>query len=237
MKWTLTFVFALVLSTSAFAKDLPFTQQDRFESKNDDPYFTISKIEVEPVDTPSEISLLDKGYADQIGSVITIVDKLIALGKKVWPIVEAGKPVVDINMNTPISVLPFRNEVSPDVTFYEMTNWKAPKAKSFKVVYKNGFGSKVISFVYTVIMQGGGQYEGKGSYLTGVQVIASNVSVAWGFDFNALSALINITNSGSSENPVAGASIRIDYTAKTVLKVIQSSELFYVNGNGEIFKY
>ena len=33
------------------------------------------------------------------------IDKLVALGKKLYAIVEAGKPVVDVNMNNKVSVL------------------------------------------------------------------------------------------------------------------------------------
>ena len=94
----------------------------------------------------------------------------------------------------------------------------------------------VIGFTYTVYFQHSGSFQGAGAYLTGVDVEASDVEVMWGFEFNAASKLVTITNVGSIKDQVATATIKISYAAKSVLKEIRTSESFYVTGKGLIRK-
>lgn len=229
----------LALSLNANAYSLNFNQVDRLdvdeaivneEMKVDEAYHTIGSIEVtevtekEPVD---EFLYSDKN----LGQVIMSIDKLIALGKKIWKIVEAGRPVVQTEFAPTVSVLP--NVESPKTAFYEMENWSMPRVKSYRVVYKNLLGMEVVSFTYGVYYQYNGTYKGKGRYLTGVNVDARDVKVAWGFEFNASSSVVAIMNRGSSSNPNAGVTIRINYLAKSVLREIRSSETFHLTGKGE----
>lgn len=229
--------FMLIGQTNA--RELDFTENflnhNFIYNEESSKYFEISSISVEEIEN---LDLQDKDIAGDIGSVITIVDKLIALGQKVWPIIKAGKPVInsDLHKIHPIYVLPEVAAQAPEFTFNSMSGWDMPIAKSYRVSYKNGFGAEVIGFNYTVFFQGGGQFEGVGSYLGGVQVVASNISVSWGYEFNATSTFMGAMNMGTMESPIAGATIRIDYKAKTIIKEIQSSEIFTVNGLGAIQK-
>lgn len=234
-----TLMISLMFTGWVNARELDFSERlissNLIQEENTSKYFEISSITVEEVQA---LEIDDKDIAGDIGSVITIVDKLIALGQKVWPIIKAGKPVInnDLNKIHPIYVLPSIASQTPEFTFYAMSGWNMPVSKSYRVSYKNGFGAEVIGFTYTVLMQGGGQYEGSGNYLGGVQVVASNISVAWGFEFNANSTFLSAMNLGTVESPVAGAMLRIDYKAKSILKEIVSSEVFTVNGLGVIQK-
>ncbi|ATH07855.1 hypothetical protein BIY24_07795 [Halobacteriovorax marinus] len=236
-----TLITLFAFSSSAAMHSLPFTQTDLEyvdESKTYDvDYHTISEITVEEVEIGDELVWAPqyKGFDKNLGEIIMVVDKLIALGKKIWTIVEAGKPVVTVDMGKPISVLP-KTDSGQLAAFYDMDSWSMPMARTYKVSFKNGFGSSVIGFDYTVNFQWGGRYEYKGAYLTGLNVQASNVSVSWGFNFDASSELVSIVNHGSRDNPVAGAAVRVKYTAKSVLREIKTSESFHVTGNGQIQK-
>ena len=242
---SMALVAVLLLSGQSFAavgdvKVLPFVQQ-RIEgaelpadSKYEEDYFTIGKVTVTEVETPAEY-LEDKADVKNLGQVIMTIEKLIALGKKIWAIIEAGRPVLNTNLMSPLSVLPKTDD--PDAAFYQMEGWSAPKAVTYRVEYENLFGMTVIGFDYTVIFQYAGKYEGKGNYITGLNVKASNVSVAWGFKFDANSSLVNIANRGSSANPTAGATVQIDYKASSVMRTISTSESFHVTGKGSVTKY
>ena len=118
-----------------------------------------------------------------------------------------------------------------------MSGWSAPTSRKYRIEYTNLLGMNVISFNYTVYFQHSGRYQGKGEYITGLTVKASNVAVSWGFEFNASSELETISNRGSMEDPMAAATVRINYQASSVLRDIQSSESFHVAGNGEIVKF
>lgn len=210
----------------------------------DDPYFKINAIQVTelPVDEAEVLysDLENSGEKNlstekNLGQIIMTIDKLIALGTKIYDIVKKGKPVVNMNFAKPVSVLP--NGESPQTAFGQMSNWSAPTRRKYRVEYKNGFNMNVISFDYTVYFQHSGRYEGKGQYLTGVTVRASNVAVSWGFEFNASSELETISNRGSMDDPMAAATLRINYQASSILRDVQSSESFHVAGNGEVFKF
>jgi hypothetical protein len=199
-------------------------------------YATIVSVEVEEL-AEEDLDILNEKSEKSLGQVILVVDQLLALGKKIWPIIQAGKPVVTSNFAPTISVLPRVNgATSNEISFYEMENWSAPTQKSYKVSFKNGWGSEVISFVYTVAFQYNGSYQGKGRYITGLDVRASQISVSWGFEFNADSVLVNIANLGTQVSPVASATVRINYTAQSVLRTIQTSESFHVTGTGQSSK-
>jgi hypothetical protein len=230
-------LIALCLNANAY--ELKFNQVDRLdmdqaiingEVKVEEAYHTIGSIEV--VEVTEEVAANEYLYADKgLGEVIMAIDKLLALGKKIWKIVEAGKPVVQTAFAPTVSVLP--NVESPNTAFYEMENWSMPKVRSYKVAYKNLLGMEVVSFTYGVYYQYNGTYKGKGRYLTGINVDARDVKVSWGFEFNASSSVVAIMNRGSGENPNAGVTIRINYLAKSVMREIRSSESFHLTGKGE----
>lgn len=250
-------IFILGLMTAvlpqAHSRDLPFAQswteidaslldeapaQYNLANKSDlERYFFIESVQVTEVEpeAPTPLYIFEKSDKD-LGSIIMVVDQLIALGQKIWPIIEAGRPVVTTGFAPAISVLP-RTDESPDyVALYLMDSWSAPKQRSYLVEYKNGFGSAVISFTYNVSFQHDGQLEGVGRYLTGINVSASRIQVKWGFNFNATSSLVNITNRGPRADPIAAATVKIDYQAKSFMSEIQSSEAFHVTGDGELIQ-
>ena len=222
-------VFSLLLTMSSLA----FSDPSREE-------LTITSVKITEVETPSEFNpvtndLFDKNVVSDIGQVIGVVDSLIALGKKIYPIIEAGKPIISSEL--PVThVLPKRtNEVSDfDLTLSMMENWQMPRSRSYKVVYENLYGMEVVSFTFTVHFQYGGSFEGKGKYLTGVLVSATELFVAWGFEFSASTEVVSVTNHGTLANPVAGLSLRLSWNAKTIVTESQSSKVFHITGNGLI---
>ena len=218
---------------SAYQRQLLESDYSRIYPAQKSDFDSYARIESVEVTELSDIEVPEKGDKG-LGQVILVVDKLIGLGKKIWPIIEAGKPVVNTTFTPAISVLPKSEKVPHDVAFYNMANWQAPRQRSYKVDFKNGWGVNVISFTYNVSYQYGGSYEGAGRYLTGVDVSASNISVSWGFDFNATSSLISIANRGSQEDPIASATVKIQYEASSVLRNIQSAQSFHVTGAGDI---
>lgn len=176
--------------------------------------------------SPSPTGMLD--------SVIMVVDKLIAIGQKIIPTIEKGKAVVTNSSMAAVSVLPRLETIDPVV--HDMGNWSIPVTKHYKISYKNGLGSEVVSFVYSVTYQYAGTYGGKGKYLTGIRASARNINIAWGFDLDASSQLVQISNVGTVEDVVAAATIEIQYTVKNWTRTITTVEGFFVTGDGALRK-
>lgn len=168
------------------------------------------------------------------GGIIMIIEQLIAIGQKIIPNIKEGRPVVTNNPMASISVLPRTD--AKDTTVHDMGGWTIPTSKYFRIAFKNGYGSEVVSFVYTISYQYNGNVNGKGKYLTGVRASARNISVQWGFDLDASSQLLQISNVGTQENIVAGATIEMTYTVKNWMKTISNSESFHITGDGKLYK-
>lgn len=245
MKKSLTLTLLVAsLSFSSFAtetrhlsfttRDLEVAQTKNF-SEDDIAKYTIASIEVTPLETVSVEEAFKADNNKDLGTMIAAAEKLLAFGQKIWKIIQDGKPVVNTNFVPAVSVLP--NIDGTSAPFGEMEGWSAPAYQKYKVEYKNLFGATVIGFTYTVAFQYNGSFEGKGQYLTGVTVFASDISVSWGFSFDAASSLVNIANRGTRASQIASANMKIDYVAKSPLKEIRSSEVFHVVGNGQVLKY
>lgn len=167
-------------------------------------------------------------------TIIMVVDKLVAIGEKIVPVIKQGSPIVTNNTMTAVSVLP-KSDVK-DQTVSEMGDWSDPVSKHFKISYMNGFGMEVVSFVYSVSYQYNGSMNGKGKYLAGIRASAKNIVVSWGFDLDASSQLVQIANVGTKENVIAGATIEITYTVKNMLRTLTTSESFHIAGDGRFTK-
>ena len=80
----------------------------------------------------------------------------------------------------------------------------------------------------------GGNYKGKGKYLTGVTIVPEKTSVAWGYRFD-LSAEVpdsTVTNVGSYSNPLAALQLKSSWTIATALKESRGTSIYYIQGDG-----
>jgi hypothetical protein len=167
-------------------------------------------------------------------SVIMVIDRLIAIGQKIIPTIKEGKSVVTNNPMASVSVLP-RSE-GKDPVVHDMGGWSIPVTKHYKIVYQNALGFEVVSFVYSISFQHSGNVDGKGKYLAGIRASARNITISFGFDLDASSQLLQISNIGTQKDVIAGATIEMTYTVKNWTKNITTSESFHVTGDGRLYK-
>lgn len=154
-------------------------------------------------------------------------NQIVAIGEKVWQIIEANKPVV--NIETPVAhALPRGLECWAD-----LEHWQAPKTQSYEVVYKNGFGMEVVKFRFRLQFTYGGGKAELGQYLANVTVLPSELNVMWGYTFNARAEVAQAINLGTKANPLAGLEMNIRWNVKTVLKESENSFHFFVQGDGK----
>lgn len=170
---------------------------------------------------------------DQAGKVIGVARDLVALGEDVYNLVIKGKPSIATDY-APISVIPKVNGQPADILDTE--NWKMPKSVTYELLYENVYGMDVVTFRYSVIYSYGGSYNGKGQYLTAVQIIPEQVSVLFGYDFSAKMKLGGIANHGTRDNPLAGATLLLEHEIRTIVKANLETTAFQVVGNGSYKK-
>ena len=196
-----------------------------------DPALKITSVSVTELDAAIPMTNFPK-VQGPLGDIITTIDGIIAVGQKIWKIVDAGRPVITTKFAPMVSVLP--EMLGPNPTLNQMANWSAPKFKSFRISFKNAYNSEVVGFTYTIYFQYNGNFKGSGKYITNLRVQASEIYTSWGFNFDASSELVGIANVGTYEEPIASATMQISYTVKGLLNESRGAQSFYVDGAGTI---
>lgn len=175
-----------------------------------------------------------------VKNVIATTRELIALGKEIYQIVEAGRPVVNVQSDA-LSILP-RDAKGEAVDSFALSGWKDPMARTYRVETKNGiqgtwFEGTPVAFDFMLLYTYGGRLDERGYYITGAQINAKNLSVGWGYDLNVVVKNSSIINIGTAENPIASGIVTIEYTIKTVLKETRNSVSFLISGIGKTKVY
>lgn len=236
-----------VLASSTVVKAFPDID-NQVLSVADQKYLTIGKVSVEEITHKNNYKRYDldvpfnKGgqiptvapVVENSGKVIQVARDLVALGEDIYKLVVKGRPV-NSTQYAPISVIPKINNEPVDVMDTE--NWRLPVQKTFKISWQNLYGVEVVAFTFSVFYSYGGSYEGKGRYLTAVQIIPDKVTTLWGFDFTATMKLGGIQNNGSRANPVAAATVLLEYTVGNILNADNRVEKFHITGTGGFKKY
>lgn len=202
-----------------------------------DQYYQIKSLEITKVaenDVPQNQVVLEKEFSGgNVGEVIAVADQIIAFGERVYEIIKKGKPVVHTSY-APVSVLPRAKKEGRAVDAMDLDGWNYPRSIKYRITYKNGFGMNVVVFTYNVNFSYGGSLNGKGKYITDAQIVPEDLTVQWGFEFNATSKLVGIVNHGSSANPVAGATMMISYSVNSVMSSSNSNVSYHMSGDGQI---
>lgn len=156
------------------------------------------------------------------------LDQIINLGRKVWNIIEAGRPVVNVKMDV-------ANALPRGLSCWnELSGWQIPQSKVYEVVYENGFGAEVVTFAYRVTFTAGGGMNGKGKYVTNATFMPASLNVSWGFTFNATAEIPSVFNMGTTDNPVAGMQMVMKWSVDTPVTHIEESETFFVSGDNKL---
>ncbi len=153
-------------------------------------------------------------------------DQVVNIGKKLWSVVENGKPVVQ--METPVAHALPRGLYC----WSDLEHWQAPRTQVYEVTYRNGFGVEVVKFRFRLHYTYGGGRADKGQYLANVTVLPAELNVSWGYNFDAKVEVQPAVNLGTKENPIGGLELNVRWTVKTFLKESINSFHFFVQGDG-----
>ncbi|HPI40115.1 MAG TPA: hypothetical protein PLJ21_04880 [Pseudobdellovibrionaceae bacterium] len=241
-KFTLIFMAVGLVHVSAFA-----------ESQVDEKYFQLGEPEVTDVSAkyPDFDSAAQPGLGEDcnasgksvfprvstepigkdfnpLNDIEAIVDRVINVGKKLWDVVVAGSPVVNVKLQT-ANALPQGLQC-----WVDLQGWKMPQTKVYQVAYRNGFGAEVVSFAFRVSFTAGGSASGVGKYITNATMMTADLNVGWGFTFNAAAEVPSVFNMGTAKDPIAGLQMLMKWSVKTPLKYIETSESFFMNGENQL---
>lgn len=166
------------------------------------------------------------GLGGDLSAANLVLDQIINIGKKVWDVIAANKPVANFQTDT-------ANALPKGATGWEtLAGWQVPASRLYRFTYQNGFGMDVVDFKFRVLYSFGGNVGGKGHYLANVTVVPADLSVDWGYTFNAQASVPAVLDAGTAADPVGAAQLLVSWKIDTVIKHEQSSESFDVRGDG-----
>lgn len=241
--------FVLVMGVSSFA--FANTGADRLDKS----YFQIKKVTVTEVANSAADLMTDQQVAmtdacnsparpflisrtgdpkveslSPLGELQVWVDQILNIGKKIWAVVEAGKPVVTVRMDS-ANALPRGIQCWTD-----MSGWSAPQAKTYQVRYENAYGINVIDFTYRVMFTAGGNVDGVGKYIANATVIPANINVAWGFKLDANTQIASVFNQGTRQDPLAAMQMNVQWRVDSPLTHDETTETFLLTGSNSLVK-
>jgi hypothetical protein len=228
MKKLMVVALAVILTMKAQA----LTQQEQ-------DYFTIDTVTVQEIPDESPLPGYIKTYeyaqdlpiATQVSQTKQLeveIDTIINIGKKVWNIVEAGKPVVNIQLNS-ASAMPAGIK-----GWQQLAGWQTPRSSTYRVHYTNLYTMNVVDFSYRVLFTYGGSYNGQGRFVTGATIEPAALDVAWGYSFKANVEIPTVINMGTVQNPVGGIQMNVNWEVGTVIKNSQTRASYFVDGLGQL---
>lgn len=168
------------------------------------------------------ISDLISSLAGDIGDI----KSWVTLGTKIWDVIKNNQAVVNVKTQT-VSVLPLAFS-----DWRLMETWQGPMAKSYSISAKNLYGKTVISHTYTVAFYYGGSSQGRGKFLANATILPTDVEVSWGFTLNSKVNVGEPLNTGTTQNPIPGVDLGLEWSMSSVLKKNQGTDQFFVRGDG-----
>ncbi len=227
----------MVAVTAAYTQNKPeakpFTDLMIQAAQNDPKTYTIDEdsIRIQNLGPAIDLPKPKNPVSPDGNDPFVIIDQIINLGQKIWAIVEANKPVVNIQTQ-------YGTATPQGATHWsQLAGWRPPEGTIYGFTAKNAYGGKVVDVKYQVLRTCGGNYNGKGKYLTAVTIQPLTVDVLWGYKFN-LSVEIpdsSVVNVGTTQDPVAAMQPVVKWTIATVIKSSDGRSAYYLQGDG-LFK-
>eukprot|EP00178_Gracilaria_changii_P021629 TRINITY_DN64149_c0_g1_i1.p1 TRINITY_DN64149_c0_g1~~TRINITY_DN64149_c0_g1_i1.p1 ORF type:complete len:264 (+),score=40.53 TRINITY_DN64149_c0_g1_i1:48-794(+) len=152
---------------------------------------------------------------------------IINIAKKVWDFLKEGEPVMNIDED-------YGDAVPKGIERWDqMYGWSAPSSKSYRHVWKDGFGREIFVITYRVMWTHEGKVEGSdGLYVHQAQMVPAEVKVGWGWTVNAQCKVPEVLNTGTNDAPVGGIHLRLVYTLGSIMQKHHRQLDYFVEGNG-----
>jgi hypothetical protein len=187
--------------------------------------FTVGNAKSQEITTPEQMQVNMSGAAD-LSSVLDPITQIINVGKQVWAVIVSSKPVVNAQTSDVANAVPAAN-------WQQLSGWSAPQTRAFDLPFKNGFGMTLVDFKYNVIYTYGGNLNNAGHYLSGVTLASTALKVDMGMRFDADVKVINVTNVGTTADPVSAMQIQLHWVVESISSHKEGTENYYIRGDGQ----
>jgi hypothetical protein len=228
------FSFTAAAFAQAPAGYAEFSDSETKAAQRNPDYYTInpSSVRLVRIAEGEDAGLLEaqRKAASQggVGEGLVVIEKIINIAEKIWSIIEKNAPVVNINTQ-------YATAVPDGITAWtQLQSWSRPRTYTYGFYAENLYGVTVLDVKYKVAYTYGGNYNGKGKYLTGVTVIPEKVDLAWGYKFSMKAQVPDSTvvNVGTHTDPKAAMQLKLNWTISTAIKSSDGTSVYYIEGDG-----
>ncbi|MEW5906525.1 MAG: hypothetical protein AB1734_07085 [Elusimicrobiota bacterium] len=210
-----------------------FTDFETKAAQRNPDYYTINPASVRLVriaegEDPELLEKQRRAAQSGAGESLVLIEKIINIAEKIWSIIEKNAPVVNINTQ-------YATAVPDGITAWtQLQGWSRPRTYTYGFYAENLYGVTVLDVKYKVAYTYGGNYRGKGKYLTGVTVIPEKVDLAWGYKFSMKAQVPDSTvvNVGTHTDPKAAMQLKLNWTISTAIKSSDGTSVYYIEGDG-----
>ena len=171
-----------------------------------------------------------------LAAVVEVIGGLMEVSNGAMRLVEEGRPVVGVQSQS-MSVIP-KDASGNLVEALNLSGWEAPvKAGTYTIRAKNLLGITRVRMDFEVNFTPGGSLDGKGKYITGVQLRPVSISAGLGFGADTSYEVQSIQNIGTSENPIAAVVLVLNTRVYTMVQEFRKSQAFFISGDGDFYLY
>ncbi len=226
-------VISAAFAASAFAgPEDELTMHMEYVTIPQDVFSKIAQIQKDPFDCIPGIQDCPDNDGDGNSGIGTddadpnvAIDNIINLGQKIWDIVKANQPVVNVKYDY-ANALP-RGVKSSE----ELDGFSELQSEGIHFWATNTYGVKVYDVTMTAVHQYGGAYQGKGKYLETVSIVPTTVNVSWGYTLDISVSRVSAVNVGTKEAPVGSLTMDTTFAVSTVLQKHQKRILYQFRGD------
>lgn len=153
--------------------------------------------------------------------------EIINIGEKIWKIIEDNRAVLNTNSL-------FGNALPKGAkSAAELDGFSELEKKSYRLHGKNLYGVTVYDVTYSIFHRWGGNYHGKGKYLSNVGIVPVDVQVLWGYTVDVSVESTEPVNVGSNTSPVASMGLILKMRVATPLKAAEVQHVYSFRGDSK----
>lgn len=159
--------------------------------------------------------------------LVVTIGKVINYGKAAWTFIQNNRSVVNIETHN-ASAMPAGIK-----DWSEMSGWKMPVVKTYRFNERSLMFPSVVEFEFQVMYTYGGQYQGRGQYLSYVTIRPTKLWAMWSYSVNGSVNIDQTLNVGTLDNPIGMNQISLHWVVDNKISSMEYSKTFAIAGDGQ----
>jgi hypothetical protein len=150
--------------------------------------------------------------------------QIIAVGTQLWQIVKDNAPTTSVNTLS-------NGAIPANTQWTEFAGWGGASYGPWGWGWTNGLGAQVVDFEWSFDWNCKGNWQGTGQYIQNAGAFPRKINVGWGYNVAVDGQILQPTNLGSVQSPLAGIQIYTTMKISTALSTNTQACKMQVQGD------